>query len=79
MPRIMAWWNNQISAAFLDKCPHLVRLQHFSDRRYLFIFTNGTSVGERYFELFDQHRNLIPIVSIEGIRNHGFPARQWDL
>ncbi|MBR4655664.1 MAG: radical SAM protein [Oscillospiraceae bacterium] len=30
------------------------------------IFTNGTFFGERYFELFDQCRNLIPILSIEG-------------
>lgn len=30
------------------------------------IFTNGTFMDERYFELFDQRRNLIPIMSIEG-------------
>ena len=30
------------------------------------IFTNGTCVDNRYFELFDEHRNLIPIMSIEG-------------
>ena len=30
------------------------------------IFTNGTFINSRYFELFDQSRNLIPIMSIEG-------------
>lgn len=30
------------------------------------VFTNGTFIGERYFELFDKCRNLIPIMSIEG-------------
>ena len=30
------------------------------------IFTNGTFMDECYFELFDQRRNLIPIMSIEG-------------
>ena len=30
------------------------------------ISTNGTFIDRRYFELFDQCRNLIPIMSIEG-------------
>ena len=30
------------------------------------IFTNGTFMDEKYFELFDKSRNLIPIMSIEG-------------
>ena len=30
------------------------------------VFTNGTFMDERYFELFDNSRNLIPIMSIEG-------------
>ena len=30
------------------------------------IFTNGTFMDERYFELFDKSRNLLPIMSIEG-------------
>ncbi len=30
------------------------------------IFTNGTFMGEKYFDLFDENRNLIPIMSIEG-------------
>lgn len=30
------------------------------------IFTNGTYMDEKYFELFDQCRNLIPVMSIEG-------------
>ena len=32
------------------------------------IFTNGTFMGEKYYELFDRSRNLIPIMSIEGDR-----------
>lgn len=32
------------------------------------IFTNGTFMDDRYFELFDRCRNLIPIMSIEGER-----------
>ena len=30
------------------------------------IFTNGTFMDVRYFELFDSSRNLIPVMSIEG-------------
>ena len=30
------------------------------------IFTNGTMIDESYISLFEQHRNLIPIFSIEG-------------
>ena len=30
------------------------------------IFTNGTFMDERYFDLFDRCRNLLPIMSIEG-------------
>ena len=32
------------------------------------VFTNGTYIDERYFELLDNCRNLIPIMSIEGGR-----------
>ena len=32
------------------------------------ILTNGTFLDERYFELFDRCRNLIPVMSIEGER-----------
>ena len=32
------------------------------------IFTNGTYIDEKYFNLFDTCRNLIPVVSIEGGR-----------
>lgn len=32
------------------------------------IFTNGTYIDERYLDLFDRCRNLIPIMSIEGNR-----------
>lgn len=30
------------------------------------VFTNGTMIDEEYMEFFDQHRNLIPVLSIEG-------------
>ena len=30
------------------------------------VFTNGTLFDDEYLELFDRHRNLIPVVSIEG-------------
>ena len=30
------------------------------------VFTNGTLLGETYLDMFDRHRNLIPIISIEG-------------
>jgi len=33
------------------------------------IFTNGTFMDERYFDLLDKRRNLIPIMSIEGNRD----------
>ena len=33
------------------------------------IFTNGTYMNERYFELFDRCRNLLPVMSIEGERS----------
>lgn len=32
------------------------------------VFTNGTFVDDRYFRLFDECRNLIPVLSIEGGR-----------
>jgi MoaA/NifB/PqqE/SkfB family radical SAM enzyme len=32
------------------------------------IFTNGTFIDRRYFELFDRCRNLLPVMSIEGER-----------
>lgn len=32
------------------------------------IFTNGTFISDRYMELFDAHRNLIPVISLEGNR-----------
>ena len=30
------------------------------------VFTNGTMIDEEYFALFDSHRNVIPVLSIEG-------------
>ena len=32
------------------------------------IFTNGTYMDEKYFELFNKNRNLLPVMSIEGER-----------
>ena len=32
------------------------------------IFTNGTFMDEKYFDLFDKNRNLLPVMSIEGKR-----------
>jgi MoaA/NifB/PqqE/SkfB family radical SAM enzyme len=32
------------------------------------VFTNGVFLNEKYFGLFDRHRNLIPFLSIEGGR-----------
>ena len=32
------------------------------------IFTNGTFMDDRYFDLFDRCRNLLPVMSIEGNR-----------
>ena len=32
------------------------------------IFTNGTYMGQKYFDLFDKCRNLVPVMSIEGGR-----------
>lgn len=30
------------------------------------IFTNGTFIDDKYLELFDKNRNLVPVISIEG-------------
>lgn len=30
------------------------------------VFTNGTFIGENYMKLLDKHRNIIPVISIEG-------------
>ncbi len=30
------------------------------------IFTNGTYMAEKYFDMFDKNRNLVPVMSIEG-------------
>ena len=32
------------------------------------VFTNGTLMNDRYLALFDRHRNLVPILSLEGDR-----------
>ncbi len=33
------------------------------------IFTNGTMIDKKYLELLDKHRNLVPVISIEGHEN----------
>lgn len=33
------------------------------------VFTNGTLIDEQYISLFDKHRNIIPVLSIEGTAN----------
>lgn len=33
------------------------------------IFTNGFFIADKYIDLFDKHRNLVPIISIEGDKN----------
>ena len=33
------------------------------------VFTNGTFIGDKYMDLFDAHRNLVPVISIEGNRD----------
>jgi len=30
------------------------------------IFTNGTAMDDAYYDLFDAHRNLVPVLSVEG-------------
>lgn len=30
------------------------------------VFTNGTLIDEQYLQVFDRHRNIVPIISIEG-------------
>ena len=30
------------------------------------VFTNGTMIDEKYVKIFDQYRNLVPVISIEG-------------
>ena len=34
------------------------------------IFTNGTMIDESYIDLFEKHRNLVPVFSIEGHREN---------
>ncbi len=34
------------------------------------IFTNGTMIGDKYLTLFKKHRNLLPVISIEGHKNN---------
>ena len=41
------------------------------------VFTNGTLITERYLNLFEKHRNLVPILSLEGDRD-ATDARRGD-
>ena len=43
------------------------------------IFTNGTYMNDRYFELFDKCRNLVPIMSIEGNKQTTDARRGADI
>ena len=51
----------------LESAGYITR-QRFSLRDSILfpIFTNGTYMNQKYFDLFDQCRNLIPVMSIEG-------------
>lgn len=49
------------------------------------VFTNGTMVDEEYMALFDKHRHMVPVLSIEGSdaqtdarRGCGIAARVWE-
>ena len=33
------------------------------------VFTNGTMLNEKYFDLIDKNRNIVPVLSIEGDEN----------
>lgn len=41
------------------------------------VFTNGTTIDDGYMRLFDRHRNLVPVLSIEG-RKEQTDARRGD-
>lgn len=41
------------------------------------VFTNGFFIADKYLDLFDKHRNLVPIISIEGDKN-STDARRGD-
>ena len=43
------------------------------------VFTNGTYMDESYFRLFDQCRNLVPIMSIEGEKETTDARRGWGV
>lgn len=44
----------------------IITLASEFDRIIFPIFTNGTMIDKDYVDLFDSHRNLIPVLSIEG-------------
>ena len=45
-------------------------IRHAAKRKNLIfpIFTNGTLLDEAYLDLLDQNRNLIPVISLEGLQ-----------
>ena len=43
------------------------------------IFTNGTYIDDRYIQLFDRRRNLVPVISIEGGREHTDSRRGFGI
>lgn len=44
----------------------IIKLAAKYDNQFFPIFTNGTMIDDEYLKLFDEHRNLIPVLSIEG-------------
>ena len=44
----------------------IIKLAAKYDNLFFPIFTNGTMIDDEYLKLFDEHRNLIPVLSIEG-------------
>lgn len=47
-------------------CRDIINMAAQFDNIFFPIFTNGTMIDDEYFALFDNHRNLIPVLSIEG-------------
>ena len=46
--------------------PDVLQTAAVHDKTIFPIFTNGTLINKQHIKLFDKHRNLIPIVSLEG-------------
>ncbi len=46
----------------------VIKLAAKHDKLLFPVFTNGTVIDNEYMELFDKHRNVVPVLSIEGNR-----------